>query len=237
MEEFTIVQMLLAEFFGTLLMILLGLGTSASVKLRRSPARNSGWVYITFGWGFAVMAGTMIAGSISGGHLNPAVSFAFMLRGELNALLFVCYSIVQILGAFFGAHLMYQLYYDYFKENHDGDLVSVFATAPTIENPARNYLSSIIGSFIIIMFILSTSRYEGLSPIFVPLVIIGVGMSLGNLVGYAFNPARDLGPRLMYHFHFRHPKKGCANLKYQHVPFFGPFIGSALAVVMFAIMH
>ncbi|WOO87131.1 MIP/aquaporin family protein [Mollicutes bacterium LVI A0039] len=236
MAEFTQFQMILAEFIGTLILILIGTGTCAAVTLDKSPAKDSGWVFITLGWGFAVLAGALITIPISGGHLNPAVSLAFLLNGSLSFGLFCGYVVAQILGAMTGSFLMYQLYYDYFKENQSGELVGIFATGPTIKNIPRNYLSEIVGTFLLVLFILGTTLYTDLAPIFVPLVVVAIGIALGNITGYAINPARDLGPRLTYALFVKHPKKGPANFWYQHVPVFGPLIGSALAVLLFTIM-
>lgn len=236
MSEFTAMQMIFAEFVGTFVLILLGSGTCAAATLDKSAAKGDGWVFITLGWGFAVMAGALISIPISGGHLNPAVSFAFLLMGDISFGLFIGFVIAQILGAMLGAFVMYQLYYDYFKENEEGDLVGIFATGPTIKNTLRNYLSEIMGTFILVIFILGTTMYTDLAPVFVPLVVVAIGIALGNLTGYAINPARDLGPRIVYALCVKHPKKGSANFGYAHVPFFGPFIGGALAVVIFILM-
>ncbi|WOO89526.1 MIP/aquaporin family protein [Mollicutes bacterium LVI A0078] len=236
MNEFTALQMIFAEFVGTFVLILIGTGTCAAVTLDKSPAKDSGWLFITFGWGFAVLSGALITIPISGGHLNPAVSFAFLLMGDLSIGLFIGFVIAQILGAILGAFMVYQLYYDYFQQNEDGDLVGIFATGPTIENIPRNYLSEIMGTFLLVLFILGTTLYTDLAPVFVPLVVVAIGISLGNITGYAINPARDLGPRIMYHLFVKHPNKGSSNFGYQHVPVFGPLIGSMLAVVVFIIM-
>lgn len=234
--EFTALQMVFAEFVGTFVLVLLGTSTCAAVSLDKSPAKDDGWVFITLGWGFAVLAGALISIPISGGHLNPAVSLAFLLTGGLSFGLFIGYVIAQILGAILGAFLTYQLYYDYFQQNQDGDLVGIFATGPTVKNTARNYLSEITGTFILVIFILGTTLYTDLAPVFVPLVVVAIGIALGNLTGYAINPARDFGPRLMYHFFVKHPNKGSSNFGYQHVPFFGPLIGSTIAVLIFTLM-
>ncbi len=236
MAEFTAMQMILAEFVGTFVLVLLGTGTCAAVTLEKSPAKDSGWVFIALGWGFAVLAGAVISIPISGGHLNPAVSLAFLLTGDLSFGLFVGYVVAQILGAILGSFLTYQLYYDYFKQNQDGDLVGIFATGPTIANTGRNYLSEITGTGLLVLFILGTTLYTDLAPVFVPMVVMGIGIALGNITGYAINPARDLGPRITYALFVKHPNKGSANFGYQHVPFFGPLIGSAIAVLIFTIM-
>lgn len=236
MNEFTILQMLLAEFVGTFVLILIGTSTCAAVSLEKSPAKDAGWLFITFGWGLGVMAGALISIPISGGHLNPAVSLAFVLTGDLSIGLFCGYVLAQILGAMLGAYATYQLYYDYFQQNSDGNLLGIFATSPTIANTARNYFAEIVGTFILVLFILGTTMYSDLAPIFVPLVVIAIGISIGNLTGYAINPARDFGPRLIYHFTVKHPKKVTSNFGYQHVPIFGPLIGSLIAVIIFTLM-
>ncbi len=236
MSEFTAIQMIFAEFIGTFVLILLGTGTCAAVTLDKSAAKDSGWLFIAFGWGLAVMAGALITIPISGGHLNPAVSFAFLLTGDLSFGLFVGYVVAQILGAMLGAFLTYQLYYDHFQQNESGDLVGIFATGPTIANTPRKYLSEIVGTMLLVLFILGTTLYTDLAPIFVPMVVVAIGIAVGNITGYAINPARDLGPRLVYALFVKHPRKGSANFGYQHVPIFGPLIGSAIAVLIFTIM-
>lgn len=236
MNEITVLQMLFAEFIGTFILILLGTGTCAAVSLDKSPAKNDGWVFIGLGWGLAVLAGALISIPISGGHLNPAVSFAFLLTGDLSIKLFGGYVLAQLAGAMLGASVTYQLYYDYFQQNESGDLVGIFATGPTIENTKRNYLAEIIGTFLLVLFILATTLYSNLAPVFVPLMVVGIGIGIGNLTGYAINPARDFGPRIIYHFVVKHPSKGSSNFKYHHVPIFGPLIGSGLAVAVFQLM-
>lgn len=236
MAEISNFSMIFAEFIGTFLLILIGTSTCAAVTLDTSPAKDSGWLFIAFGWGLAVMAGALITIPISGGHLNPAVSFAFLLEGDLSLGLFLGYVIAQILGAMCGAFLTYQLYYDYFKQNEDGDLVTIFATMPTVKNTGRNYLSEIVGTTILVLFILGTTLYTDLAPIFVPLIVVAIGISVGNITGYAINPARDLGPRIIYSMFVKHPQKGSAHFEYQHVPLIGPFIGSGIAVIIFTIL-
>lgn len=236
MAEYSAMQMLLAEFIGTFVLILLGTGTCAAVTLEKSPAKDSGWLFIAFGWGLAVMSGALISIPISGGHLNPAVSFAFFLKGDLSFGLFIGYVVAQILGAMLGAYTTYQLYYDYIKENKDGNLLGIFSTSPTIANTGRNYFSEIIGSFVLVLFILGTTMYTDLAPIFVPLVVVVIGIALGNLTGYAINPARDFGPRIIYTLCVKHPNKGDTGWSYAHVPIIGPLVGSAIAVLIFSIM-
>lgn len=236
MVEYTALQMIFAEFIGTFILILFGTGTCAAATLDKSSAKDSGWVFIAFGWGFAVLAGSLITIPISGGHLNPAVSLAFLLTGDLSFGMFIGYVLAQLIGAFCGAFLTYQLYYDYFAANESGELLSIFATSPTIKNTPRNYLSEIVGTFILVLFILGTTLYINLAPIFVPLVVVAIGISLGNLTGYAINPARDLGPRLMYALCVKHERKQDPNFGYQHIPIFGPLFGSLFAVIIFAFM-
>ncbi len=226
-------ELFLAEFIGTAILLFLGTSTSAAVSLKKSPAYGSGWVFIAFGWGFAVMAGALITIPISGGHLNPAVSLAFLLNGTLTLQTFFVYVVAQVLGAFVGAFLTYQVYYDYFKLEDNDALVTIFATLPTVKNIKRNYLSEILGTFILVIFILGTTLYTDLPPIFVPLVVVSIGISIGNITGYAINPARDLGPRLMYRLFIN---RGEVGFWYQHVPIVGPLIGSALATLVFSLM-
>ncbi|MFV0288936.1 MAG: MIP/aquaporin family protein [Mycoplasmatales bacterium] len=236
MDEITVIQIFFAEVIGTALLIFLGTSTCAANALEKSPARNSGWIFIALGWGFAVMAGALISTPISGGHLNPAVSLAFLLTGDITIGLFVVYVIAQIIGAMLGAWLTYIIYLDYFKVQKDGNLLTVFATAPTIKNIPRNFLTETIGTFILVVLILATTLYTDLAPIFVPLVVVVIGISIGNVTGYAINPARDFGPRLIYQLCVKNKNRVDADWSYQLVPILGPLLGSALAVLVFTLL-
>ncbi len=229
-------KLFLAELIGTMILVFLGTSTSAAVTLKKSPAYGSGWVFIALGWGMAVMAGALVSIPISGGHLNPAVSFAFLLQGDLDIMTFFVYVIAQVLGAMMGAFLTYQMYYDFFMAEEDGDLVGIFATGPAIKNTPRNYLSEIVGTFLLVLFILGTTMYTDLAPIFVPLMVVSIGISIGGITGYAINPARDLGPRIVYALFVNVKNKKSANFSYQHVPIIGAFIGSGIAVIIFGLL-
>lgn len=230
--------MLLAEFIGTAALIFIGTSTNCANGLRKSSAKGSGWVFIALGWGFAVLIGATIAGPISGGHLNPAVSLAFFINDpEFTFTYFVSFTLVQILGAMLGAYLTMILYGDHFKDEENGDAVGYFSTIPTYRNIKRNYFSEIMGTFLLVLAILMTTITTGVSSLTVPFVVVGIGIAIGNVTGYAINPARDLGPRLAYLFLFKHKNKGKADFGYAHVAFFGPLIGSGLAATVFSLFN
>lgn len=231
-------SMLLAEFIGTAALIFIGTSTNCANGLRKSAAIGSGWVFIAFGWGLAVLIGATIAGPISGGHLNPAVSLAFYLTDpNFTFVYFISFMIVQILGAILGAYLTMILYKDHFDDEENGDAIGYFSTGPTYRNTLRNYYSEIIGTMILVLTILMTTITTSVSTLTVPLIVVGIGIAIGNVTGYAINPARDLGPRIAYKMLFKHKSKGSADFKYAHVPFIGPLVGSAIAVVIFSMFN
>lgn len=227
----------LAELLGTMLLIFIGTSTVASVALKKSGAYNSGWVFITIGWGMAVLIGANFSGPISGGHLNPAVSLAmFFFDPSFTFSMFLFYVVAQVIGAMLGAILTMVLFADHFADEESGDMVTVFSTAPTYDNMARNIFSEMIGTFVLISTIYATTLYDTAMPFVVPMAVVGIGISIGSVTGYAINPARDFGPRLAFQLFFRHKNKGSANWSYALVPIIGPLIGSALAYVVFTIM-
>lgn len=228
-------NILFGEIIGTMILIIFGVGTNAANSLNKSYAKGSGWVFIVFGWGLGVFAGSLVSNPLSGGHLNPAVSFTLLLQNSITLSQFFTYFIAQIVGSFLGAAVVYQLYYDHFQET-EGHLGTVFYTGPSILNYTRNMLSEIIGTFILVIFILQLSSDSSATSMFVPLVVVGIGICLGSLTGYAINPARDFGPRLLYSF-TKLANKHKTDWKYAVIPFIGPLLGGAISYFVFNIME
>jgi glycerol uptake facilitator protein len=226
---------LFGEFMGTMILILLGNGVVAGVLLNKSKAQNAGWIAITAGWAFAVMCGVFMAvacGSADA-HLNPAVTVAFgVSTGDFSKLPFIG---AQLLGAMAGALLVWLFYRPHFEVTDDADLkFACFATAPAIRRIGSNLLSEAIGTFVLIAVIAAFSSKTvgtlspGFSPYLVGMLVWSIGLSLGGTTGYAINPARDLGPRLM-HAMLPIRKKANSDWAYALVPIVGPLIGGALA--------
>ena len=219
------------EYIGTLLMLLLGNGVCAAVTLDKSKAKDSGWLVITMGWGFAVMVGAYVAAPLSGAHLNPAVSIGVALKsGDWSQ--FPIYICAQLLGAMSGAILCWVTYLGQFNQNKR-DTLGIFATGPEIRNPIQNLATEAIATFVLIFFILVIGDNQGLktsasSSLLVAFLVIGLGLSLGGPTGYAINPVRDLGPRLV-HWLLPIPNKGGSDWGYVYVPLIGPPIGALLA--------
>jgi len=218
----------LAEFFGTMLLILFGCGVNAGVSLNKSFSQNSGWIVIGIGWGLGVAMAVYAIGSISGGHINPAVTIGMVVSGEFPPEKMLGYIFFQVLGAIAGATLVWLHYLNHWKETKDQSTkLGVFATGPAIKNHLTNLLSEIIGTFVlvfVIMLIGTNELADGLNPLIVGGLIVAIGLSLGGSTGYAINPARDFGPRVA-HFLLPIKGKGPSNWTYSWVPIFGPIIG------------
>lgn len=228
-----------AEFFGTAMIIVFGSGVVANVLLTGTKGNNSGWIVITFGWAVGVFTGVLVAAPVSGAHLNPAVTLALVLAGKFSASLMPLYISAQMLGAMFGALLAWIAYKKHFDATSDSDLkLAVFCTAPNIRSLGYNLLTEIIGTYVLALAVLYMAAPEvglgSLNALPVAIVVLGIGLALGGPTGYAINPARDLGPRIM-HFFLPIPGKRNSDWSYSWVPVAGPFIGAALAAVMFDI--
>jgi|SRR5271165_3361651 len=234
------------EFMGTLVLILLGDGVVAAVLLKKSKAENSGWLVITAGWAFAVMCGvfTAIACGSPNAHINPAVTLgvAMRYRDFSHVLSFVS---AQILGAFAGATLVWLHYFPHWKETPDPSAkLGIFCTSPAIRSYTWNFLSEVIGTFVLV-FVVSAifskavsdkGLAPGLGPYLVGSLVWGIGLSLGGTTGYAINPARDLGPRIA-HASLPIAGKGPSDWKYAAIPVFGPLVGGALAGLFIRILN
>ncbi len=226
------------EFMGTLVLILLGNGVVAGVLLKRSKAEGAGWIAITSGWAFAVMAGvfTAIACGSSDAHINPAVTFGFAVSSG-NYSKVAPYVTAQMLGAFVGAVLVWLQFLPHWKETADQAAKrACFCTFPAIRNAAANLISEVIATGVLVLVVAaifskavaSTGPAAGLAPYLVGALVWGIGLSLGGTTGYAINPARDLGPRIA-HAVLPIAGKGDSDWNYAAIPVLGPLIGGAVA--------
>jgi len=229
-----------AEVIGTALLILLGNGVVACVLLNLSKGQNSGWIVITFGWGMAVMVAVFAVGQFSGAHINPAVTVGFAVAGTTEWGDVPEYFAGEFVGAFIGATLVWLAYLDHWRETEDPGLkLACFSTAPAIRNPVSNIVTEVIGTFVLVFAILAFFANEataatGLGALIVGLLVLGIGLSLGGPTGYAINPARDLGPRIM-HAILPIAGKGDSDWSYAWVPVVGPIIGGILGGAAFAL--
>ncbi|MFC8920592.1 aquaporin family protein [Streptomyces sp. WAC05374] len=253
----------IGEIIGTAVLILLGGGVVAAVVLKRSKAQNAGWLAITFGWGFAVLTAVYMTGSLSGAHLNPAVTVGIAVKdGDWKNV--PVYFAGQLLGAMIGAALVWIAYYGQFHahltdreivgdpaekaiegphdeaKSHAGPVLGVFSTGPEIRNVWQNLATEIIGTVVLVLAVLTQGLNDSgkglgvLGGLMVALVVVGIGLSLGGPTGYAINPARDLGPRIV-HALLPLPNKGGSDWGYAWIPVAGPLIGGALAAGIYNI--
>ena len=236
-----------AEIIGTLLLILLGNGVVANVVLKETKGNNSGWIVIAFGWGLGVFVAVAVAGPVSGAHINPAVTIGLALGGVFPWIKVGWYILGQMIGAAIGATLVWLAYFDHFRKTDDKiSKLGVFSTIPAIRDYKKNFLTEVISTFVLVfvVFYLAGPTFEsaeftdvkiGLGAIGalpVGLLVLGIGLSLGGPTGYAINPARDLGPRIM-HALLPIQNKGKSDWAYSWVPVVGPLVGSLLAAVLY----
>lgn len=222
-----------SEVAGTAMLLLLGCGVVATAILKGSKGEGGGWLLINFGWGLAVFAGVYVAFR-SGAHLNPAVTLALTITGKITFAQSLVYYAAELIGAFIGAIVAWLAFKEHFDAEEDpGKKLGVFSTGPAIRNYGWNLITEIIGTFVLIFVILvSGGSPSGLGPLFVALLVVGIGASLGGPTGYAINPARDLGPRVA-HAILPIRGKGGSDWAYSWVPVVGPLIGGALGALLF----
>ncbi len=227
----------LAEFFGTMLLILLGDGVVANVTLNKSGMKGAGSIQITLAWGLAVMIPAFIFGAASGASFNPALTIALAVDGTMEAFggwaAVPVYIIAQFAGAFVGACLVYILFKDQFDATEDpGAKLGVFSCGPSIPNAPLNFLAEVVATFVLVFAIKGIPAVaDGVSNLFVFGIIVSCGMSLGGLTGYAMNPARDIGPRIA-HAVLPIKGKGGSNWGYAAITLFGPIVGALIAVLL-----
>lgn len=228
---------LVAELIGTAVLILLGDGVVANVLLKNTKGHSSGWIVITFGWAMAVFVGVLVASAASGAHLNPAVSVGLAAAGKFDWHLLPGYVAAQMLGACVGASLVWLQYKAHFDTTDDPDAkLAVFCTGPAIRSAGLNLFSEMAGTSILVFAALNISSPAGglgsLDALPVALVVLAIGLSLGGTTGYAINPARDLGPRIM-HALLPISAKRDSDWGYAWVPVVGPIAGAALAALLY----
>ncbi|MCB8903402.1 MULTISPECIES: MIP/aquaporin family protein [unclassified Streptomyces] len=242
----------LGETIGTAVLILLGGGVCAAVTLKGSKARNAGWLAITFGWGFAVMTAVYMTASLSGAHLNPAVTVGIAIKsGEWGDV--PVYIAGQMLGAMIGAALVWVAYYGQFQAHladpeasgkkpieGPGPVLGIFSTGPEIRNTWQNLATEIIGTVVLVLAVLTQGLNDSgkglgvIGALITAFVVVSIGLSLGGPTGYAINPARDLGPRIV-HALLPLPHKGTSDWSYAWIPVVGPLIGGAIAAGIYNI--
>lgn len=228
----------LGELIGTLLLILLGNGVVANVLLRKSKGENSGWIVITAGWGFAVAIAVYAVGWISGAHLNPAITLGFYLAGKTMASQIPWYILGQMIGAMLGAYLVWVSYYPHWGLTQDPTLkLLCFCTKPAISNTICNFTVEVISTAVLVIGVLGIFNTHngigsGMGPYAVGILVFSVGLSLGGPTGFAINPARDLGPRIM-HAWLPIQGKGSSDWGYAWLPVVAPLIGGAMGSIIY----
>lgn len=230
----------IAEFVGTAVIIVFGGGVVSNVVLNKTKGNSSGWIVITFGWAVGVFTGVSIAAPFSGAHLNPAVTLALVLADKFSVSLVPLYLSAQLLGAMTGAVLVWLAYKKHFDVTEDANSkLAVFCTTPNIRSYGYNIITEAIGTFILCLAVLDMATPEvglgSLNALPVALVVLGLGLSLGGPTGYAINPARDLGPRLI-HFLLPIPSKRDSDWKYSWVPVAGPLLGASIAAAAYLLI-
>ena len=237
----------LAEIFGTLILLLLGIGTNANVTLSQTKGQNSGWLLITVGWGLSVFAAVVVAGPYSGAHINPAVTVGLAMAGLFPWSEVPVFLLGQIIGGSIGVFLVWLNYKDHFARTDDPDAtLGVFSTGPAIKNFPVNFICEVTGTFVLMFVILYFSEPEfkadgivnarvglgSIGAIPVALLVVVIGIGLGGTTGYAINPVRDLVPRIM-HAILPIPQKGSSNWGYSWVPVLGPIMGAVIASIIY----
>ena len=237
-----------AELIGTMLLILLGTGVVANVVLKGTKGFSGGWMVITTGWALAVFVGVMLASPYSTAHLNPAVTIGLALAGKFPWDDVTLYIVAQVIGAMLGSFFTWIVYRDHFNETADAGLqLAVFSTGPAIHNKLFNLLSEIIGTFVLMFVAFYITGAEipdqktkiglgSLGALPVAFLVWAIGLSLGGTTGYAINPARDLGPRII-HSILPIKGKGSSQWKYAWIPVVGPLIGSCIAAFLYMMLQ
>lgn len=239
---------LLAELLGTMLLIVMGGGVVANVCLSKTKGNGSGWIVIATAWAMAVYVGVVVAAPYSGAHLNPAVSIGLAIAGKFAWSQVLPYIIAQMIGAFSGSFLVWIAYKKHFDATDDkGAILAVFCTNAEIKSPAYNFLTEVIGTFVLMFVVFYISGGElcagganenipvglgSVGGIPVAFTVWAIGLSLGGPTGYAINPARDIAPRLMHNL-LPIKAKGSSQWSYAWVPGFAPIVGASIAALLY----
>ncbi len=242
---------LFGEFLGTFILILLGNGVVANVNLDKTYSKGAGWIVITAGWGMAVYVAVLATADISGAHINPAVTIGVAFAGLFELVKVAPFIVAHMLGAMLVASTVYLFFRIHFKITETpGAKKACFCTAPAIRHTGNNFFSEFIGTFVLILAVLLIAlpqlEYESLGTtkvglgslgaLPVALVVFSIGMSLGGTTGYAINPARDLGPRIIHTF-LPLKNKDDNDWKYAWIPVFGPIAGAAFAALVYLFIY
>ncbi|RNI34780.1 aquaporin family protein [Hanamia caeni] len=237
-----------AELIGTMILILLGNGVVANVVLQNTKGNGGGWMVITTGWALAVFAGVVVAGPYSGAHLNPAVTIGLAIAGKFSWAQVPAFIVAQLLGAMIGTFLVWIMYKDHFKITEDPILKAAsFYTIPAIRNRRLNFISELLGTFVLLIAVFYITNGEigkektpiglgSIGAIPVTFIVWAIGLSLGGTTGYAINPARDLGPRIV-HALLPIKNKIKTDWKYAWIPIIGPIVGAAIAAGLYLILN
>jgi glycerol uptake facilitator protein len=231
----------LGELIGTAILILLGNGVVANVVLKGTKGANAGWIVITWGWGMAVFVAVFTVAAFSGAHINPAVSIGLAIAGKFDWASVPLYVLAQMLGAMLGSTLVWLIYRLHFAQTDDNDLkLAVFCTGPAIRDTPANLVSEILGTFLLVFAVLflavSVFGLGALDALPVGLLVLGIGLSLGGTTGYAINPARDLGPRIMHALLPIPGGKRDSDWSYAWIPVVGPILGAILAALVYLVL-
>ncbi len=230
----------LGELIGTCLLVLLGNGVVANVVLNKSKGNSSGWLTIAAGWGVALFVSVYAVAAVSGAHLNPAASIGLAAAGKFPWGDVPVYIIGQMLGAMLGAFIVWITYRQHFEQTQDADAkLAAFCTGPAIRSPLNNLITEAVGTFVLVFGIMSIvspqASLGALDALPVALLLFGIGLSLGGPTGFAVNPARDLGPRIM-HAILPIPNKRDSDWGYAYIPVVGPIIGGLLAALVYGLL-
>lgn len=227
----------MGEFIGTTLLIALGMGVNINTSLQKTYGKNSGWIVTSLGWATAVFVGVIFSAPISGAHLNPAVTLALAVAGSFEWSSVPGYMVAQVAGACTGTSLAWLAYQKHFEEpGQEGGFLGVFATGPAIKHSPSNFLTEVIATFIFMVAVFAITKPEAgigsIDALPVTLIVLAIGLCMGGSTGYAINPARDFGPRLM-HALLPIKGKGDSNWGYAWIPIIGPLVGAVLAALLF----
>ncbi|MEQ1824441.1 MAG: MIP/aquaporin family protein [Pirellula sp.] len=245
---------LVAEFLGTLVLIVFGNGVVANVVLAKTKGNGAGWLVITAGWSIAVFVGALCSAKASGAHLNPAVTIGLAVAGKVTAGSVVEYIIAQMLGAMAGSAIVYQFYRDHFAATEDADAkMACFCTSPNLRGNWQSFFCETVGTMMLVLpvLLIADPTVENLAGVNaaepvklglgslglvnVALIVFGIGLSLGGTTGYAINPARDLGPRIMHHL-LPIANKRDSDWEYAWVPVAGPVLGAIVAAIVYGMI-